>query len=163
MAFIPLKDFLSIWHFKLIGLIGPRAMSERVKRDLSNDTIFSQTNLTGQSLWIEEGFHPKPQEVNIFKIVCFTQVNVRKLILVMAHFPLGVLEISWPHPTRSLIGLKSWTLTYSVVTIPVQDVQCEPVRGDSGDRKRGRPAFFFTWGNPWFWAYLSGPGCWDLQ
>jgi hypothetical protein len=31
MAFIPLKDFLSIWHFKLIGLIGPRAMGERVK------------------------------------------------------------------------------------------------------------------------------------
>ena len=30
MAFIPLKDFLSIWHFKLIGLIGPRAVSERV-------------------------------------------------------------------------------------------------------------------------------------
>jgi hypothetical protein len=31
MAFIPPKDFLSIWHFKLIGLIGPRAVSERVK------------------------------------------------------------------------------------------------------------------------------------
>ncbi len=31
MAFIPLKDFLSIWHFKLIGLIGPRAVGERVK------------------------------------------------------------------------------------------------------------------------------------
>jgi hypothetical protein len=31
MAFIPLKDFLSNWHFKLIGLIGPRAVSERVK------------------------------------------------------------------------------------------------------------------------------------
>jgi hypothetical protein len=31
MAFIPLKDFWSIWHFKLPGLIGPRAMSERVK------------------------------------------------------------------------------------------------------------------------------------
>jgi hypothetical protein len=31
MAFIPLKDFLSIWHFKLIGLIGPRAVSKRVK------------------------------------------------------------------------------------------------------------------------------------
>jgi hypothetical protein len=30
MAFISLKDFLSIWHFKLIGLIGPRAVSERV-------------------------------------------------------------------------------------------------------------------------------------
>jgi hypothetical protein len=31
MAFIPLKDFLRILHFKLIGLIGPRAVSERVK------------------------------------------------------------------------------------------------------------------------------------
>ncbi len=31
MAFIPLKDFLSIWHFKLIGLIRPRAMGERVQ------------------------------------------------------------------------------------------------------------------------------------
>jgi hypothetical protein len=30
MAFIPLKNFLSIWHLKLIGLIGPRALSERV-------------------------------------------------------------------------------------------------------------------------------------
>jgi hypothetical protein len=30
MAFIPLKDFLSIWHFKLTGLIGLRAVSERV-------------------------------------------------------------------------------------------------------------------------------------
>ncbi len=30
MAFIPFKDFLSIWYFKLIGLIGPRAVSERV-------------------------------------------------------------------------------------------------------------------------------------
>jgi hypothetical protein len=28
IAFIPLKNFLSIWHFKLIGLIGPRAVSE---------------------------------------------------------------------------------------------------------------------------------------
>jgi hypothetical protein len=32
MAFIPLKNFLSIRHFKLIGLIGPRAVSERVKK-----------------------------------------------------------------------------------------------------------------------------------
>jgi hypothetical protein len=32
MAFIPLKDFLSIWHFKLIGLISPRAVSERFNR-----------------------------------------------------------------------------------------------------------------------------------
>jgi hypothetical protein len=31
MAFISLKDFLSILYFKLIGLIGPRAVSERVK------------------------------------------------------------------------------------------------------------------------------------
>ncbi len=30
MAFLSLKDFLSIWYFKLIGLIGPRAVSERV-------------------------------------------------------------------------------------------------------------------------------------
>ncbi len=30
MAFISLRDFLSIWHFKLIGLIGPRVVSERV-------------------------------------------------------------------------------------------------------------------------------------
>ncbi len=30
MAFIPLKDFLSTWHFKPIGLIGLRAVSERV-------------------------------------------------------------------------------------------------------------------------------------
>jgi hypothetical protein len=34
MAFIPLKDFLSIWHFKLMGLIGPRAVSERVKEEI---------------------------------------------------------------------------------------------------------------------------------
>jgi hypothetical protein len=33
MAFIPLKNILSIWHLKLIGLIGPRAVSERVKAD----------------------------------------------------------------------------------------------------------------------------------
>jgi hypothetical protein len=32
MAFIPIKNFLSIRHFKLIGLIGPRAVGERVKR-----------------------------------------------------------------------------------------------------------------------------------
>jgi hypothetical protein len=31
MVFIPLMDFLSIWHFKLIGLSGPRAVGERVK------------------------------------------------------------------------------------------------------------------------------------
>jgi hypothetical protein len=31
MAFVPLKDFLSIWHFTLIRLIGLRAMGERVK------------------------------------------------------------------------------------------------------------------------------------
>jgi hypothetical protein len=31
MVFIPLKNFLSIRHFKLIGLIGPRAVGERVK------------------------------------------------------------------------------------------------------------------------------------
>jgi hypothetical protein len=30
MAFFSLKDFLSIWHFKLIGLIGPMAVSEWV-------------------------------------------------------------------------------------------------------------------------------------
>jgi hypothetical protein len=30
MAFIQLKNFLSIRHFKLIGLIGPRAVGERV-------------------------------------------------------------------------------------------------------------------------------------
>jgi hypothetical protein len=30
MAFISLKNFLSIWHFELIGLIDPRAVSERV-------------------------------------------------------------------------------------------------------------------------------------
>jgi hypothetical protein len=33
MAFIPLKNFLSIRHFKLIGLIGPRAVGERVNGD----------------------------------------------------------------------------------------------------------------------------------
>jgi hypothetical protein len=31
MAFIPLKNFFSIRHFKLIGRIGPRAVGERVK------------------------------------------------------------------------------------------------------------------------------------
>jgi hypothetical protein len=31
MDFIPLKYFLSIWHFKLTQLNGPRSMSERVK------------------------------------------------------------------------------------------------------------------------------------
>jgi hypothetical protein len=31
MAFVPFKDFLSIWHFKPIRLIGPRAVGERVK------------------------------------------------------------------------------------------------------------------------------------
>jgi hypothetical protein len=30
MAFVPLKNFLSKWHFKLIGLIGLRAVGERV-------------------------------------------------------------------------------------------------------------------------------------
>jgi hypothetical protein len=30
MAFISLKNFFSIMHFKLIGLIGPRAVDERV-------------------------------------------------------------------------------------------------------------------------------------
>jgi hypothetical protein len=42
MAFIPLKDFLSIWHFKLIGLIGPRAVSERVKITQRNKRTVSQ-------------------------------------------------------------------------------------------------------------------------
>ncbi len=32
MVFISLKDFSSIWYFKLIGLIGPRAVSERANR-----------------------------------------------------------------------------------------------------------------------------------
>jgi hypothetical protein len=41
MAFIPLKNFLSIRHFKLIGQIGPRAVSERVKVNLS-DTFYSE-------------------------------------------------------------------------------------------------------------------------
>ncbi len=31
MAFIPLKDFFSKWHFELIGLFSPRAVGERVK------------------------------------------------------------------------------------------------------------------------------------
>jgi hypothetical protein len=35
MAFIPLKNFLRIKHFKLIGLIGPRAVGERVKVSIS--------------------------------------------------------------------------------------------------------------------------------
>ncbi len=47
------------------------------------------------------------------------------------------LEISWRHPTWSLIGLKCWTLTYSVATIPVWDVQGEPVRGNSGGPREG--------------------------
>ncbi len=34
MAFISLKDFLSILNFKLIGLIGPRAVSERVNPNI---------------------------------------------------------------------------------------------------------------------------------
>jgi hypothetical protein len=44
MAFIPLKNFLSIWHFKLVGLIGPRAVSERVKH------FNNCPNITEQSL-----------------------------------------------------------------------------------------------------------------
>jgi hypothetical protein len=35
MAFIPLRVFLSIWHFKLIGPIGSRALSERVNDEKS--------------------------------------------------------------------------------------------------------------------------------
>ncbi len=35
MAFIPLKNILSIRHLKLIGLIGPRAVSERVNMGLT--------------------------------------------------------------------------------------------------------------------------------
>jgi hypothetical protein len=43
------------------------------------------------------------------------------------------IEISRLHPTWFLTGLKSWTPTYSVVTVPVQDVHCEPVIGNSGE------------------------------
>ncbi len=39
MALIPLKDFFSIWHFKLIGLIGPRAVSERVKGETAASCV----------------------------------------------------------------------------------------------------------------------------
>jgi hypothetical protein len=35
MTFNPLRNFLSFWHFKLIGLIGPGVVSERV-----NDSNF---------------------------------------------------------------------------------------------------------------------------
>jgi hypothetical protein len=33
MAFIPLMNFLGIWYFKLIGIIGSRIMSERVNQE----------------------------------------------------------------------------------------------------------------------------------
>jgi hypothetical protein len=38
MAFIPLENFFSIWHYKLIGLIGPRAVSEWVKYSQQHET-----------------------------------------------------------------------------------------------------------------------------
>jgi hypothetical protein len=38
MAFIPLKKFLSIRHFKLLGLIGLRAVGERVNGDEAFNT-----------------------------------------------------------------------------------------------------------------------------
>jgi hypothetical protein len=45
MAFISLKDFLSIWHFKLIGLIGPRAVSERVKGEVGQSPAGGKPSL----------------------------------------------------------------------------------------------------------------------
>jgi hypothetical protein len=40
MAFIPLNNFWSIRHFKLIGLIGPRAVGERVKGTIDEKTSY---------------------------------------------------------------------------------------------------------------------------
>ncbi len=40
MAFIPLKNFLCIRHFKLIGLIGPRAVGERVNQPFLSTYYF---------------------------------------------------------------------------------------------------------------------------
>ncbi len=44
MAFIPLKNFLSFMHFKLIGLIGPRAVGERVNSK-SRDIVITLEQL----------------------------------------------------------------------------------------------------------------------
>ncbi len=43
MAFIPLEDFFSIWHLKLIGLIGPRAVDERVNLKPYYNTLYMYT------------------------------------------------------------------------------------------------------------------------
>ncbi len=50
MAFIPLKEFLSIWHFKLIGLIGPRAVSERVNEKIKG--VKSYDNFIEQPFYV---------------------------------------------------------------------------------------------------------------
>jgi hypothetical protein len=52
MALIPLKDFLRIWHFKLIGLIGPRALSERAK-----GRIPKAKSLAEKEMWLRQNWH----------------------------------------------------------------------------------------------------------
>jgi hypothetical protein len=56
MAFIPLRDLLSIWHFKLIWLIGPRAMSERVNTVFIVSGNWGDSGLTSMGLAQEIGF-----------------------------------------------------------------------------------------------------------
>jgi hypothetical protein len=50
MAFIPLKNFLSIRHFKLIGLIGSRAVGERVKSKMTQFSISLKKTCPGPQL-----------------------------------------------------------------------------------------------------------------
>jgi hypothetical protein len=52
MALIPLKDFLRIWHFKLIGLIGPRALSERAKGQIPK-----AKSLAEKGMWLRQNCH----------------------------------------------------------------------------------------------------------
>ncbi len=53
MAFILLKNFLSICHLKLIGLIGPRAVSERVKPTLWHLTLNNVNCVTWTCNWLD--------------------------------------------------------------------------------------------------------------
>ncbi len=66
-------------------------------------------------------------------------------------------EISRPHPTWSLIGLKCWTLTTSVVTIPVYSKMCSvnPSGETQGDQRRGTSTLLLHLGNPWFWGLFK--------
>ncbi len=70
MAFIPLKNFLSIRHFKLIGLIGPRAVGERVKY-MQDQFLSAFIKKNSKSRWLFSKDRKNPPGFNfLFLTAC---------------------------------------------------------------------------------------------